>query len=150
MSDLSLYKNSSINIILSLNTSLSFAEDINKVLSEIHRVLHKDGIAFLSVLNQNSLRRTHGKKYKDIKKNKVELYKTRGTELSKNSTPAHVYSINKLYELSHYNKFKIKQIYGMSFFGGVYKNPKIWFFDILLSKFYPNKCHYFNFIIEKE
>ena len=149
MKNIDYIPNNSIDVVLCLNTSLSYTDDIDLILKQIMRVLKNDGKAFLSVLNKNSIRRTFVNNYQDIEKNKIEKYQTRGIAINDLYAPAYLYSKKEIIKIFHTNNFKLLKFYGVGFFSGVFEKPFLWSIDRVLSKLFSEKCHSFNILIEK-
>ena len=124
------------DIVLSLFGSLSFAENPSRVIEQAKSKLRESGKILFSVYSRWSLRRLLTKK-----SGAVEQFKTRHSKLRTLSAPAHVFSKREIGNIILGAGFSTCDITGMSFFGGLIENPKLWSLDRFLSRSLPNWGH---------
>jgi ubiquinone/menaquinone biosynthesis C-methylase UbiE len=138
MSNLSMIKTNTIDVVISIFTAFSFTDDIEKTMSEIKRVLKPGGKIFISVLSKFSLRRIF-----NLRWGNQEKYRTRGSQ-NKNFSYAWVFSKFSLKKLFQKNNFKISKISGYNILAGfkfLEKREKLWNTNVMLSNLIPNLSH---------
>lgn len=138
MSNLDFCQPNSFDNVISLFTSFSYTDDLNKTVSEIHRVLKPNGKILISVISKYSLRRLINLKFGN-----KEEYKTRGT-ISKEFSEAWVFSRNSLKNLFAESDFKDIKVEGYNPFAGISlltNHPKSWKFNLSLAKALPFLSH---------
>ena len=135
MSNLSAIADNSIDVVISINTSFSYTENIQKTISEIKRVLKKNGKIFISVISKNSFRRILNLKFGNMEK-----YSTRNTKANSHSY-SWVFSTSMLNRVFKENGFEEIEVKGYNSFGGFFQTNWIWRLNLLLSKIFPNLSH---------
>jgi len=143
MSDLSAFKSETFDVVISLFSAFSYAEEPENVLKEAHRVLRPGGELFVSYLSRYSLRRIIRAKFNDI-----EYYSTRYSTHNL-SVPAFVYSHREIKPILNEIGFTIKARYGQGLFSGVLEQLLLWKLDSSLAFFLPELCHLQNIYAKK-
>lgn len=135
MSCLSSIADNSIDVVISINTSFSFTDSIQNTISEIKRVLKKNGKIFISVLSKWSFRRIL-----KLKLGNTEKYSTRNTKANKHSY-SWVFSTTTLKKVFSDNGFEIIDVKGYNSFVGLIQTNWTWRLNLLVSKIFPNLSH---------
>jgi len=135
MSDLSMIKDESVDLVICINTSFSFVFDTQKTITEIKRVLKKGGRLLISVLSKWSLRRLIRLKFAAI-----EEYATRNSSL-KATTKAHVFSSSKLKSKFQANGFSHIKVNGYNSFAGILNRKWAWKLNLLFSQLNKDFSH---------
>lgn len=135
MSILNDIPDNSIDVIISINTSFSFTDNIQNTISEIKRVLKKNGKIFISVLSKWSIRRLLKLEFSDR-----ENYSTRNTKKI-NHTNGWVFTKSTLQKLFIDNNFEVIDTIGYNSFVGLIQKKWTWRLNLIFSKFIPNLSH---------
>jgi len=125
----------SIDVVISIFTSFSFTDNIQKTISEIKRVLKKNGRIFISVLSKWSVRRILKMKF-----GKTEKYSTRKTKSNTHSF-SWVFTTSTLKNIFKSNGFEIQNVTGYNSFVGLVQKNWIWKVNLFVSKIFPNLSH---------
>lgn len=135
MNDLTIFADNSFDFVISLFCAFSYEINTRQTVNEIHRVLKKDGIAFICALNRWSLRRVMRLAF-----GAIEVHTTRGGD-NKSSIPAHVFSVNVLRSLFSEKGFLDVRVGGQGVFSGVVEHPSLWSLDNRLANSIPAIAH---------
>lgn len=135
MSDLSKIPDKSIDVIISINTSFSFTDDISKTISEIKRVLKQNGRVFISVLSQWSLRRIVNGKFGN-----TERYSTRNASKQTHSF-VWVFSKAALIKVFKTHGFNAINVQGYNALATLLPIERVWRINLYISQMFPNLSH---------
>jgi len=129
-------RGSSFDVVCCLYGSMSFIEDVEATVAEVHRVLRPGGSAYLSFLNRHSiinLVRRQGRS--------IGPYPTRHTAIERGATIARMYSRVDLVRIFS-NVFQSSPlIRGSSLFAGWLELPSLWILDHFLASQLPTLAH---------
>lgn len=129
MDDLSWLRDSSVDVVLALFSSASYARSPLHLMTEIHRVLKPGGIAYVSTLT-----RRRGC-------TAVDTYVTRGHHASTIGVPAHRFRQRELAALARAAGFVHLGIRGINAFSGICEAPPLWRFGRTAARLNPNWSH---------
>lgn len=143
MSDLSVFDSETFDIVISLFSAFSYAENPTNVLREAHRVLRPGGELFVSYLSKYSIRRII-----HAKLDKIEYYSTRYSTHDL-SVPAYVYSYREIKSFLSETELTVKARFGQGLLSGVFEKSLLWKLDNSLAPFFPDLCHIQNIYAKK-
>lgn len=138
MSDLSNFQSNSFDIVISIFTSFSYTDDVEKTISEIARVLKPNGKILISVIGKYSFRRICKLKFGNI-----ERYNTRGKTTKKFSF-AWVFTESEIRKQFAKSNFSNIEVAGYNSFGGLgslTNHPMFWKISNKISNLFPNSSH---------
>jgi SAM-dependent methyltransferase len=127
---------STFDVVSCLYGSMSFLEDAEAAVAEVHRVLRPGGSAYLSFLNRQSvtnLVRNRGRS--------TGPYPTRHTAIERGATMARMYSRGDLVRIFAKVFQSSPFIRGSSIFAGWLELPSIWTLDRILTSQAPTLAH---------
>lgn len=133
MDDLALYSGATFDLVVSLNTSCSFARSPVALLEEIHRVLRPNGVAVLSFLGRRSLGFS-----RLLFHALLSRYSTRNAASTLGSTPAWFVSPRIVAELLVDAGMTESRLHSYSLFRGRLESPALWPLDQWLCRKFPS------------
>lgn len=143
MDDLSFLADSSIDVVIALSSSLSFAFEPARVISEVSRVLRPSGHAYLSALSRKALSRL----CRSI--NSPAQYWTRGDICRGSGAPAHLFNIDEIKRLGYMTGLVALSAKGINALSGVCEVPFIWSLGRLATSINRNFAHLLDLHFQK-
>jgi ubiquinone/menaquinone biosynthesis C-methylase UbiE len=135
MSDLSKFPDDYFDGVISIFTSFSYTEDINKTVQEIKRVLKNDGVILISVISRFSMRRFLKLNFK-----RNEHYQSRKSR-KKSFSNSWTFSAQELKLIFEVAGFENIEVIGYNAFASLFENPLLWKLNKYISQLFPNLSH---------
>nr|BFE63475.1 hypothetical protein GCM10020063_080010 [Dactylosporangium thailandense] len=119
MDDLGAFDNASVDVVISLFSSLSYADRTETVFAETARVLKPGGWAYFSVLSAHALSRWRAGAGRG-------LYQTRGDHRTGAAVPVREHTTRTMRRLGQRAGLRPVRITGMNLFSGLWEFPPMW------------------------
>lgn len=130
MDDLQWVPDESVDAVIALFSSISFAASVPTLLAEVARVLRPSGRAYLSALGR------------DFSAQPAETsFKTRGWRSHRACVPAHRFRPHHLSEAAHAVGLVDVQVTGMNSLAGVLEAPRLWWVGAAIAARWPSSSH---------
>lgn len=142
MEDLSFLGTGSVDAVISLFSSVSYARRTEAVLNEVSRVLAPGGYAYLSLLSSSALSRLRTGSASG-------RYRTRGDRRADNSVPVRAYTCTTVIGMGLHAGLQPVRVTGMNLFSGLAEVPRLWTAGRLGARLLPNRAHTIEAIFQK-
>lgn len=142
--DLSIFQVGEFDRIICLNAAFSFSQDQRQALAEMHRILAKGDVIFISVLNRSSLRRLVRLKF-----SRNEDFVTRGADAAGGFVTATTFTLKEAKQLLKSSGFSVVDCFHQGVLAGVAEYSALISTERIVRQAVPFLSHTLNIVAKR-